>query len=83
MKDGTINHAFKTLKTFESQMPKNFVRIHQSYMVNINYVSRISYGKANCTLKYKKEQLPFSKSYRQNIDALKQVLTKNAISSLN
>lgn len=83
MKDGTINHAFKTLKTFESQMPKNFIRIHQSYIVNINYISRISYGKASCTLKYKKQQLPFSKSYRENIDALKKVLTKNAISSLN
>jgi len=83
MKDGTINHAFKTLKTFESQMPENFVRIHQSYIVNINYISRISYGKGSCTLKDKKQQLPFSKSYRENIDALKKVLTKNAISSLN
>lgn len=83
MKDGTINHAFKTLKTFESQLPKNFARIHQSYIVNINYISRISYGKSSCTLKNKKEQLPFSKSYRENIDALKSVLTKNAISSLN
>ncbi len=64
-------------------MPKNFVRIHQSYIVNTNYVSRISYGKASCTLKHKKEQLPFSKSYRENIDILKQVLTKNSISSLN
>lgn len=83
MKDGTVNNAFKTLKTFESQMPKNFIRIHQSYMVNINYISRISYGKAICTLKYRKVQLPFSKSYKANIDNLKQVLTKKAISSLN
>ncbi|MFK7812463.1 MAG: LytR/AlgR family response regulator transcription factor [Maribacter sp.] len=83
MKDGTINHAFKTLKTFEGQMPKNFVRIHQSYIVNSNYISHISYGKANCTIKHKKEQLPFSKSYRENIDSLKKVLTKNAISSSN
>lgn len=83
MKDGTINNAFKTLKTFESQMPKNFIRIHQSYMVNTNYISRISYGKSICTLKYRKVQLPFSKSYKTNIDNLKQVLSKNAISSLN
>lgn len=83
MKDATVNNAFKTLKTFESQMPKNFIRIHQSYMVNINYISGISYGKAICTLKYRKVQLPFSKSYRDNIDKLKKILTKNAISSLN
>jgi len=83
MKDGTINNAFKTLKTFERQMPKNFIRIHQSYIVNINYISRISYGKAICTLKNHTKQLPFSKSYRGNIDNLKKILTKNAISSLN
>ncbi len=83
MRDGTINNAFKTLKTFERQMPENFIRIHQSYIVNINYISRISYGKAICTLKNHKQHLPFSKSYRQNIDNLKKMLTKNAISSLN
>lgn len=83
MKDGTVNSAFKTLKTFEKQMPPNFVRIHQSYMVNINYISGISYGKGTCTLKLRKLQLPFSKSYRDNIDYLKNLLTKNTISSLN
>ncbi len=83
MKDGTINNAFKTLKTFEQQMPPNFVRIHQSYIVNINYISGISYGRGLCTLKLRKLQLPFSKSYRGNIDELKNSLTKNTISSLN
>lgn len=83
MKDGTVYHAYKTLKTFVGQMPDYFVRIHQSYMVNTNYVSHISYGKALCSLKLRKLQLPFSKSYRQNIDQLKQLLTKNTISFLN
>jgi DNA-binding LytR/AlgR family response regulator len=83
MKDGSINHAFKTLKTFESQMPKNFIRIHQSYIVNIDYISRISYGKANCTLKNNKEQLPFSKSYKENINLIKKELTKKTFSSFN
>ncbi|MDT7830669.1 LytTR family DNA-binding domain-containing protein [Pricia sp. S334] len=83
MKDGTVNNAFKTLKTFENQLPKNFVRIHQSYIVNTDYISRISYGKSVCTLKHNKMQLPFSKSYRSNIDGLKQILSKNTISSLN
>ncbi|WP_400073061.1 LytR/AlgR family response regulator transcription factor [Zobellia russellii] len=83
MKDGTINNAYKTLKTFENQLPKNFVRIHQSYIVNTNFISRISYGKSYCTLKQTKMQLPFSKSYRQNIDGLKDLLSKNTISALN
>ena len=83
MKDGTVNNAFKTLKTYENRLPKNFIRIHQSYIVNTNYVSRINYGKSICALKISKKQLPFSRSYRENIDGLKQLLSKNTISSLN
>lgn len=83
MKDGTVNNAFKTLKTFEGQLPKNFIRIHQSYIVNTNYISGISYGKSICTLKLRKLQLPFSKSYRTNVDGLKNILSKNTISALN
>ncbi len=83
MKDGTVKNAFKTLKSFTRKMPSNFVRIHQSYMVNINYISGISYGRGLCTLKLRNLQLPFSKSYRDNIDKLKNLLTKNTIPSLS
>lgn len=51
MKDGTIINAYKTLKTFENTLPKNFMRIHQSYIVNTNYVSRINFGKSICAIK--------------------------------
>lgn len=81
MKDGTVISAFKTLKTFESQLPKNFIRVHQSYILNRNYVARINYGKSLCTLKSGKTQLPFSRSYRPNIDELKNILSRNSISS--
>ena len=83
MKDGRTISAFKTLKSFEKQLPQNFVRIHQSYILNTNFVSRINYGKSICALKSGKTQLPFSKSYKQNIDELKKLLTKNTISSFN
>tara|TARA_R110002167_G_scaffold91083_13_gene245010 strand:+ start:581 stop:1312 length:732 start_codon:yes stop_codon:yes gene_type:complete len=83
MSDGSIINAYKTLKSFEQQLPKNFVRIHQSYILNTNFVARINYGKAICSLKGRKQTLPFSKSYRENIDGLKKVLSKNTISSLN
>lgn len=83
MKDGTTVSAFKTLKTFEEKLPKNFVRIHQSYIININYVSRINFGKSVCALKNGREQLPFSKTYRENVDGLKKILSKNTISTLN
>lgn len=83
MKDGTVINTYKTLKTYQQQLPKNFVRVHQSYILNTDYVSRINYGKSLCTLKLRKLQLPFSKSYRENIDDLKKVLSKNSIPSVN
>ncbi|WP_343486121.1 LytTR family transcriptional regulator DNA-binding domain-containing protein [Allomuricauda sp. d1] len=79
MKDGSTISAFKTLKTFESQLPHNFIRIHQSYILNADYVSRINYGKATCTLKVDENRLPFSKTYLDRIDTLKQILSKNAV----
>ncbi|MEE9363379.1 MAG: LytTR family DNA-binding domain-containing protein [Cellulophaga sp.] len=83
MKDGTVVSAFKTLKTFENKLPDNFVRVHQSFILNINYVSRVNYGKSFCILKYKKTRLPFSKSYKENIEGLKKKLAKSTISTLN
>ena len=83
MQDGRTISAFKTLKTFETKLPENFIRVHQSYILNVNYVSRINYGKSICALKSGKTQLPFSKSYRENIDGLKNILSKNTISTLN
>ncbi|WP_286812605.1 MULTISPECIES: LytR/AlgR family response regulator transcription factor [unclassified Maribacter] len=83
MKDGTIINAYKTLKTFENTLPKNFMRIHQSYIVNTNYVSRINFGKSICAIKKVNENIPFSKSYRGNMDNLKSILNKNTLSALN
>lgn len=83
MADGSVNNAFKTLKTFENKLPKNFVRIHQSYIVNTNYISRINFGKNNCALKSVAKPLPFSKSYRENMAELKQQLSKSSVSHLN
>lgn len=83
MKDGSVNNAFKTLKTFENQLPKNFVRIHQSYIVNTDYISRINFGKSICALNQGDKQLPFSKSYKEKMDQLKKNLSKNSVSSLN
>ncbi|MEX0273468.1 MAG: LytR/AlgR family response regulator transcription factor [Flavobacteriaceae bacterium] len=83
MVDGSVNNAFKTLKTFEQQLPDNFVRIHQSYIVNTDYVSRINYGKHQCTLASQGRHLPFSRSYRTNVDALKNKLAKKALPAIN
>ena len=84
MKDGNVISAFKTLKSFEDKLPKSFIRIHQSYILNSRYVSRINYGKSICTLRNEQEdELPFSKTYKEKIDALKEMLSKTAIQTLN
>lgn len=82
MKDGSTISAFKTLKSFEETLPENFIRIHQSYILNIKYVSRINYGKNTCTIRNIENQLPFSKSYKERIDTLKEILSKNSIDTI-
>lgn len=67
---GEMITAFKTLKHFESVLKYPFVRIHNSYIVNIEYVSRIHTGNAVCHIKDTTTKLPFSKSYKENIDAI-------------
>jgi DNA-binding LytR/AlgR family response regulator len=67
---GEMITAFKTLKHFEGVMIHPFVRIHNSYIVNIDYVSRIHTGNAVCHIKGTTTKLPFSKSYKENIDAI-------------
>ena len=64
----TVN-AYKTLKHFENTLPFYFLRIHKSYIVNVNHVSRIQFGKLKCILDYN-EILPFSLTYRGNIDTI-------------
>ena len=83
MRNGQKISAYKTLKTFEETLPQTFIRIHQSYILNTQYVARINFGKNTCSLRNGGQQLPFSKTYRHRIDALKELLSKNAINTLN
>jgi DNA-binding LytR/AlgR family response regulator len=45
------DYSFKTLKHFENVMSYPFVRIHNSYIVNMNFVSRIHTGNSVCHIK--------------------------------
>lgn len=69
MHNGKTVNAYKTLKHFENTLPFYFLRIHKSYIVNINHVSRIHFSKSKCYLNYN-EVLPFSLSYKDNIEAI-------------
>ncbi|MCB0443367.1 MAG: LytTR family transcriptional regulator [Flavobacterium sp.] len=68
--NGEVITAFKTLKYFEENLPVNFFRIHNSYIVNKNYVSRVHTGNTVCYIKNTKTQLPFSKSYKENVEQI-------------
>lgn len=67
---GEMITAFKTLKHFESALYYPFVRIHNSYIVNSRYISRIHTGNSMCHLKNSLTKIPFSKTYKSNIDLI-------------
>ncbi|WP_281309419.1 LytR/AlgR family response regulator transcription factor [Flavobacterium flavigenum] len=68
LKNGEMITAFKTLKHFETVLSNPFIRIHNSYIVNRNYISRIHTGNSLCYIKKTTIKLPFSKSYKANVD---------------
>lgn len=67
---GEVVTAFKTLKHFEGVLSVPFARIHNSYIINRNYISRIHTGNALCYIKNTTVKIPFSKSYKGNIDSI-------------
>lgn len=79
MSDGNKVEAFKTLKHFQDLLPNHFVRIHNSYIINTHYVSRIHFGKAKCAIKNTKDLIPFSKSYKNNVEEIKDSLAKKSL----
>ena len=68
LNSGEMITAFKTLKHFESILPHPFIRIHNSYIVNQNYISRIHNGSSVCYIKNSSKKIPFSKTYKSNVD---------------
>lgn len=70
LNNGDMITAFKTLKHFEKVLPPQFYRIHNSFIVNKDYISRIHTGNSVCFLKNSKTKLPFSKSYRPNVEQI-------------
>jgi len=70
LSNGELVTAFKTLKYFEENLPENFYRIHNSYMVNRDYISRIHTGNSECYIKDSKVKVPFSKGYKEKVEQI-------------
>lgn len=62
--------AFKNLKYFEENLPSNYFRIHNSFIVNQDFISRIHTGNNLCYIKNSKHQIPFSKGYKENVEQI-------------
>lgn len=78
--DGSLIHSFKTLKFCHSQLPSHFQRIHNSYVINAHYVKRINYGKKKIHLHGTNLILSFSKTYIDNVEKVKRILTRPEVS---
>lgn len=84
LSNGEIVVAFKTLKTFEGLLPNNFIRIHKSYIVNKDYISKIQIGKLNCVLNDKAHHsIPFTRTYLDNIEFLINSFSSSTIFNRN
>lgn len=70
LSSGEMVTAFKTLKHFESILVHPFIRIHNSYIINQNYISRIHNGNSVCYIKNSPKKVPFSKTYKANVDLI-------------
>lgn len=70
LQNGRKLTAYKTLKHYESSLPFYFHRIHNSYIVNSNYISRINTGKSLVYLSNSELSISFSKTFKDNIDTI-------------
>lgn len=70
LKSGEKITAFKTLKHFESMLVFPFVRIHNSFIVNSHWISRIQMGNSQCFIRNSSIKIPFSKTYKTNVDII-------------
>ncbi len=70
--------AYKTLKTFEQKLPENFLRIHKSYIINSLHVSRINYTRKKCSLRDLSYNIPFTRTFIDNIRKINDNLSLKA-----
>lgn len=66
--------AFKTLKFYESILPDHFLRVHNSFLVNTEHVTRINFAKSLLSLNGGKYDIPFSRTYKEEVEFLKSSL---------
>jgi DNA-binding LytR/AlgR family response regulator len=66
--------AYKPLKYYNAILPKYFLRVHASYVVNTKFLVRINFSKSNLTLSGENKNIPFSRSHKKEIEILKKTV---------
>lgn len=83
IQEGTIVTSMSSLGYYESALPDFFCRVHRSFIVNANHITRIDYGKSLCFTKNTEHRIPFSKTFIENIKSINSILNQNSISHLD
>lgn len=55
--------AYLTLKGIEGQLPNNFVKVHQSFLVNFMMIDAVEGN----TVKFKNKEVPISRQYKEQL----------------
>lgn len=71
--------GFKTLKYYEESLPKQFIRVHHSYIINSHQISRINFAKLEIYLKNYDTSVPFSKSYKYRVEEIRKDMDTNSL----
>ncbi|NJO87578.1 MAG: LytTR family transcriptional regulator [Chloroflexia bacterium] len=79
MKNRENNYCKKPLKDFESRLPKNFFRIHNSYVINTLYVKKLIKSDIWNIEMDNSEILPISRRKRTEFVQLMESVSKDAI----
>lgn len=74
LKEATKITGFKPLKHYESLLPENFMRVHNSFIINTDHLFRINFGKSSIALVGQKEKIPFSRSHKEEVEMLRDSL---------
>lgn len=80
MKDGSSLPNYKNLKNTHQDLPKNFQRIHRSWIVNSYYVYRINMHRSLLYLRHYNNPLTVTEYYKNNIIEIKKRLVNTSFS---
>ncbi|MFT7298264.1 MAG: DNA-binding LytR/AlgR family response regulator [Sphingobacteriales bacterium] len=64
LKDGTFLMSLMNLKDVEETLPDFFMKVHRSYLVNINEISKVEKGK----IKFSDHEIPVSDSFKDQFN---------------